>query len=124
VGAGNQVQAGTEMTVSIGGVSLSVQFAAIQTSASGATPIVAAVTGSKIRVLAYNYMAAGTVNVKWQSAATDKTGLAYLIANTGKVVPFLPVGWCETNASEALNINLSAGGRRVGGELVYCVVPA
>lgn len=123
MGGLHQVQAGTEMTISIGGVSLTVQFAVIQTSSSGATQIVAAAAGQKIRVLAYNYMAAGTVNVKWQSAANDKTGLAYLIANTGKVVPFSAVGWLETNAGEALNINLSAG-TAVGGELVYCLVPA
>jgi|WetSurMetagenome_2_1015567.scaffolds.fasta_scaffold1305328_2 hypothetical protein len=98
-----------------------VKYAPIVASASGNTSVVAAVAGTKIRVIAYNYMANGTVNVKFQSATTDKTGLSYLIANTGKVCPFNPAGWFETAVGEALNINLSAS-IAVGGELVYVEV--
>jgi hypothetical protein len=49
------------------------KFATLQLSATG--EVVAAVSGKKIRVLAARLSAAGTVNTKWQSASTDKTGL-------------------------------------------------
>lgn len=102
---------------------LTPKFAKIAASGSGNNTIVAAVTSKKIRVLAYNFMSEGTVNAKFQSAAggTDLTGLSYLIANTGKVAPFNPVGWFETVAGELLNLNLSAA-VAVGGELVYVEV--
>ena len=98
-------------------------FASIAASGNGNNTVVAAVTGKKIRVLAYNFMANGTVNAKWQSGAggTDLTGLKYLVANTGLVAPFNPVGWFETAAAALLNLNLSAG-IAVGGELVYVTV--
>lgn len=102
-------------------VVLTPKFAVISASSSGATSIVSAVSGKKIRVLAYNFIANGTVNVKWQSASTDKTGLKYCIANSGMVAGFNPIGWFETASNEALNINLSAA-IAVGGELVYVEV--
>lgn len=105
-------------TIYVGTTAATPKFATISTSSSGATEIVAAVTDKKIRVIAAALMANGTVNVKWQSAATDKTGLAYLVVNTGYVLPFNPVGWFQTAVSEALNINLS-GAQAVGGQLVY-----
>lgn len=98
-------------------------FAAISAASNGNNTLVAAVTGKKIRVVAYNFMANGTVNAKFQSGAggTDLTGLKYLVVNTGLVAPFNPVGWFETAASTLLNLNLSAG-VAVGGELVYITV--
>lgn len=98
-------------------------FAAISASSNGNNTIVAAVTGKKIRVLAYNLMSNGTVNAKFQSGAggTDLTGLKYFVANTGIVAPFNPVGWFETAAATLLNVNLSAG-VAVGGEVVYITV--
>jgi hypothetical protein len=100
---------------------LASSFQKVVASTANATEIVAAVTGKKIRVLACSFMANGTVNVKWQSASTDLTGLAYLVANTGKVLPYSPGGWFETAVGEALNIHLS-GAVAVGGELVYVLV--
>ena len=99
------------------------KYATVVASASGATTVVAAVTGKKIRVLALEVLANAAVNVKWQSATapTDKTGLAYLAPNGGYVLPFNPVGWFETIAGEALSINLS-GAVAVGGSLVYVEV--
>jgi hypothetical protein len=98
---------------------LTIKRAIISASASGNTSVVAAVTGKKIAVLSYNYMANGAVNVKFQSSNTsDISGLAYLIANTGKVCDHNPGIWFETVAGEALNINLSAA-IAVGGELTY-----
>jgi hypothetical protein len=68
-------------------------------------------------------IANGSVNAKWQSGAggTDLTGLAYLVVNSGYVLPFNPVGWFETAADTLLNLNLSAA-IAVGGSLVYIVV--
>lgn len=98
-----------------------VRFAVITVSGNGNNEVVAAVAGKIIRVMGYNYMANGTVNAKWRSANTDISGLGYLLANIGKVVPFSPAGWLETAAGEALNLNLSAG-IPVGGELTYCLL--
>ena len=106
-----------------GVTALTPKFAAVVASASGATTIIAAVTSKKIRVLAIELMANGTVNAKWQShtTPTDLTGLAYLVANSGYVLPFSPTGWFETVSGEALDINLSAA-IAVGGSIVYVEV--
>lgn len=105
-----------------GSVAVLPQYAPIAVSASGDTTIAAAVAGQRIVLLAYNFMANGTVNVKWKSgASTDKSGLSYLIVNTGKVIPFSPLGWLVTNAGDPLVLNLS-GNVAVGGECVYAVV--
>lgn len=96
------------------------KFAKIAASLSGDNTLVAAVTSKKLRVFAYNFLANGTVNGKFQSGAggTDLTGLKYLVANAGLVAPFNPLGWFETAAGALLNLNLS-GAIAVGGELVY-----
>lgn len=106
-----------------GGSSVTPKFAAISASSSGNNTLVAAVTSKKIRVLAMSLMANGTVNAKMQSGAsgTDLTGLYYLIANTGFVLPFNPAGWFETAATTLLNLNLSSA-IAVGGCLTYIEV--
>jgi hypothetical protein len=105
------------------GTVLTPKFAAISASSSGNNTLVAAVTSKKIRVLAMWLSSNGTVNVKLQDGAggTDKSGLAYLVANTGFVLPFNPTGWCETTANTLLNLNLS-GAVAVGGQLTYVEV--
>lgn len=112
-------------TAAIGnaGALLTPKFAAIAASASGNNTLLAAVTSKKIRVLALYLVSNGTVNVKFQSGAggTDLTGLAYLVVNTGFVLPFNPVGWFETASNTLLNANLSAA-IAVGGSLVYVEV--
>lgn len=95
--------------------------AIITASTSGNTQVVAAVASKIIRVLSYNYTCNGTVNVKFQSNTTDKSGLGYFVANTGKVCNWNPDGWFQTNSGEALNINLS-GNVAVGGELTYILI--
>ena len=99
------------------------KFATIAASASGNNTIVAAVTAKKIRVLAAQLTANGSVNAKWQSGAggTDITGLAYLVVNTGYVLPFNPAGWFETAVTTLLNLNLSAA-IAVGGSITYIEV--
>ena len=99
-------------------LTLQTKEVAIAAAASGANAIVAAVSGKKIRVLGLLLSSSGIVNAKWQSAASDKTGLTYMIASTSYVLPVSHVGWFETNVGEALNLNLSAA-IAVGGVLVY-----
>ena len=76
-------------------MSISVKFAKIAASSNGNNTLVTAVTGTKIRVLAYNLSAAGAVNAKFQSAAggTDLTGLKYFAAAGDNLVArFSPEG--------------------------------
>lgn len=119
----DSVAAGLQTDALMNGLTaLTPKFATIVASSSGNTAVVAAVTSKKIRVLGFCFTVNGAVNVKWQSATTDKTGLFYGdAAGKGKVLPFSPVGWFETASGEALNINLS-GNVAVGGELMYVEV--
>lgn len=95
--------------------------ASIVASASGDTSVVAAVTAKKIRVVSYVLTANGAVNAKFRSATTDITGLLYLAATGGIAAPFNPLGYFETVAAAALQINLS-GAVAVGGHLTYVEV--
>lgn len=106
-----------------GATTVTPKFAVIAAAASGNNTLVAAVASKKIRVLAYNFIANGSVNAKFQSGAsgTDLTGLKYCVVNGGLVAPFNPVGWFETAVNTLLNLNLS-GAVAVGGELTYVEV--
>jgi len=100
------------------------QPSTIVASASGGTTIVAATAGLRVRVMSLQLIASAAVNVKWQSHVlpTDLTGLAYMAANGGYVLPFNETGWFWTLAGEALDINLSAA-VPVGGSLTYTLTP-
>lgn len=110
-------------TVYSGTTALTPKFVPISASSSGNNTILAAVTSKKIRVLGMYITSNGTVNAKFQSGAggTDLTGLGYLIANAGWVLPYSPIGWFETASNTLLNLNLSAA-IAVGGVLVYVEV--
>lgn len=97
--------------------------AAIAASSSGNNTLKAAVTDRKIRVLYVALMSNGTVNAKFQDGAsgTDLTGLFYLVANVGFVLPYNPAGWFDTSLSTLLNLNLS-GAVAVGGVLGYAEI--
>jgi len=81
----------------------------VNASSGGNTELVAAQgAGVRIRLLAVFCVGGGSaVSVKFQSAATDISALFALVANGGFVLPYNPHGWCQTNANEALNVNLS-----------------
>lgn len=83
---------------------------AIQTSTQNASVLIAAQgAGIQIRVTDLWLMAAAANNIKFQATtAGDLTGLMYLAANGGIVLPHNPRGWFATPANEGLNINLSA----------------
>lgn len=101
------------------------QFAKIDTAASGNTSLVATPGASKkIVVRSYLLIAGAAVNVKFRSANTDLTGALPLAANGGASAPGNPeLAWFETAANEALNINLS-GAVQVSGHIAYTVEAA
>ena len=103
-----------------GSLPASVKYAVIDNASSGDNTIVAAVTGKKIRVLAYMYVCAGTVTVRFESGASGDalTGQKSWIANTGACANFNPAGWFETEEGELLNMELSAA-ISVDGHLTY-----
>lgn len=85
----------------------------VNATGSGNTELVAAVSGAKIRVLGITVTnrASSTVSVKFQSAANNITGSGpHLLAVDGggyaRDVQTSAFLW-ETNAGEALNVNLS-----------------
>lgn len=105
------------------GASVTPKFAVIDVASSGDNTLVAAVLSKKIRVLAAFMIAAGSVTVRFESGAggTAKTGQMNLIASSGFVLPFNPVGWFETASNTLLNLELS-GAVSVDGCLVYIEV--
>jgi hypothetical protein len=101
-----------------------VSFGVINASSSGDnTLLVAQGASNKIRIVSLFLVSAGTVNVRFESAAggTALTGQMPLIANTGFVLPFNPTGWFETGANALLNLELS-GAIGVHGSFSYVVV--
>jgi len=100
-----------------------IKYAAIDAATSGDNTLVAAVEGKKIRVLDYVFIAAGTVNVRFESGAsgTALTGQMNFIANTGVAPGFTPIGHFETAAGALLNLELS-GAVSVDGHLAYIEV--
>lgn len=101
-------------------VSLAVKYASIDVSSSGDNTLVSSVSGKKIRVLSCFLVAAGTVNVRFESGAggTALTGQMNLIANTGFVLPHNVHGWFQTADTTLLNLELSAA-VSVDGSLTY-----
>src|SRR5262245_53502402 len=100
-----------------------VQNVAVSVATSGNNTAVAAVTGRKIRVLAWSFVADGAVTWKFQSGAggTDLTGAFSLAANGIHPGAFNPMGWCETAAGALLNIVLG-GAVGLRGSLTYVEV--
>lgn len=99
-------------------------FLAIDAATSGDNTLLAAQgAGNKIRVHQLFLVAAGTTTVRFESGAggTALTGQMNLVANTGFVLPYSPVGWFETAANTLLNLELSAA-VSVDGNCVYTVV--
>lgn len=87
----------------------------------GSNAVVAAVTGKKIRVLSAVIISASANSIKFLTAAADLSALFAFAANGGLVLDFNEHGWFETNAGEALNINLSAAAA-VGVSIQYMVL--
>jgi len=72
--------------------------------------VVAAVTGKRIRVLAYHCQAGDTgTQVTFQSNSVAISSLKDNAANGGAVGNFNPLGWFETVAGESLKVTTGAG---------------
>jgi hypothetical protein len=110
-----------QMTVA--GAVVTPKFGVIDAATSGDNTLLAAVSGKKIRVLALFLVAAGAVNVRFESGAggTALTGQMNLVANTGFVLPYNPAGWFETGSNTLLNLELSAA-QSVDGSFTYIEV--
>lgn len=110
-------------TVYNGTTALTPKFAVINVSATA--EVVAAVASKKIRVLSLALMSAGTATVRLTADTTGTpvalSGLFPLIANVGFVLPFNPIGWCESTTGKNFGLTLSAG-VDVDGLLTYVEV--
>lgn len=111
--------------ITAAGLSIAPKFAVIDAATSGDNTLIAAVASNKIRVLSAFLVAAGTVNVRFESGAsgTALTGQMNLVVNTGFVLPFNPYGWFETASNTLLNLELS-GAVSVDGCISYVEIPA
>lgn len=97
-------------------------------TASGNTQLVAAVSGKKIKVVAYELSSNNDVNIKFQSAINDIYGstlwsatLNWGVSKDLVIINGWPVVRMETNAGEALNLNLSAAAASgVSVSVLYC----
>jgi hypothetical protein len=101
-----------------------VQYAVVAASTGGDNTLVLSVTDKKIRVMALALVASGGANsVRLESGAsgTALTGVMDIISDGQLVLQYNPAGWCETAASDLLNLELSAG-TAVGGVLGYVTV--
>ena len=94
-----------------------VQYAPINATNSGNTQVVGAVSGKRIRVIAYAVIANATVSIKFQSGTTDITG-SMRVVEGGGIAHAYDGGLFETAVGQALNINLSTNAT-VGGYIVY-----
>jgi hypothetical protein len=94
-----------------------VQYASISATTSGDTQIVPAVSGKRIRVIAYAVISNLTVSIKFRSGTTDITG-SMRVVEGGGIAHAYDGGLFETAVGQALNINLSANAT-VGGYVVY-----
>jgi hypothetical protein len=105
----------------------SIQRASLAATSSGATAVVAAQgAGKYIKVIRVMVLSKTALDIKFQSAANDITGLVGLAAGGGWRDGMVRNPGDEedclfrTNANEALNINLSGAGT-VGGYVGYFV---
>ena len=104
-------------------VPLLVRRAIVDATLLGDNEVVAAVAGQRIRVISLFYFCAGTVTVRFESAAGGApiTGQMEHTAQTGAVLARNVDGWLETAVGAALNLELSAA-ISVDGCLNYVLV--
>jgi hypothetical protein len=94
-----------------------VLYALINATSFGDTQIVPAVSGKRIRVIAYAVIANATVSIKFRSGTTDITG-SMRVVEGGGIAHAYDGGLFQTAVNQPLNINLSANAT-VGGYVVY-----
>ena len=94
-----------------------VLYAPISATGSGNTEVVGAVSGKRIRVIAYAVIANATVSIKFRSGTTDITG-SMRVVEGGGIAHAYDGGLFQTAVNQPLNINLS-NNATVGGYVVY-----
>lgn len=99
------------------------QAVANVTASSTDASVVAAVAGMQIRVHAIVFQCGGTAttatfNSKPSGAGTAISAQFQNGANGGAVLPFIDVGWFQTNAGEGLSLTTGAGST-TGVQVVY-----
>ena len=89
---------------------IDVKHSVIDAASSGDNTLKTAVSGKRILVTSLFLLAAGTVNVRFESSAggTALTGQMNLIANSGFALNYNEYGWFVTLKDELLNLELSA----------------
>lgn len=108
--------------VLIGTTQYTVKRAYVDASASGSTQVVALVSTKKLRVLSYELIANGAVNIHFRSNATQISSTKYAPqAGWGIARSHNSFGYFETSAGETLNVNLSAA-VSVGVQITYIEV--
>lgn len=103
-----------------------VKRVAVDVASNGDNTLVAAVSGYKIRVLAFFAIMTGTATtIRFESGAggTALSGQMQPTQGGGFVLPYNPVGWCETASGGLLNLELGAAAS-VDGILVYALIKA
>lgn len=98
--------------------------AVVNASAADNT-LVAAVTGKRIRVLAFKASLTGTAPTARFESGTGGTALTgAFIPNTGLMLELEhnPFGWCETAAGALLNLELGGTTPVAQGVLLYALV--
>jgi len=114
------------MTTEVEAQSFSNQIGYAAISATGSTDntVVAAVTGKRIRVLAYSLVCSGAVTCRFESNAggTALTGQMSFAANGGISAPPFTLGHFQTTAGQLLNLEISDTGVTVAGHLTYELV--
>ena len=104
------------------GNSTSVLKAQINASANGATAIVAAIPGKKIRVISYSLIAAGNTSISFADGLTQLIPPMTFVAGSGIVEPRDPSGiFADGTSNNAFNIVLT-GPAQVSGRLSYILV--
>jgi hypothetical protein len=112
----------TSLIQQIGGAK-NIKYAVIDAASSGDNTLVAATSGKKIAILGCVLVAAGSVNVRFESGAggTAMSGQINLTTNSGFTLPYSEGGWSQTAVGALLNLELS-GAVSVDGMLIYCLV--
>lgn len=100
------------------------KYLKVDISASGDTTVVAAVSGTRIRVITYVLASDTNTKIKFKSGSTDLTGpmslgsYSNIFNGNTDLTPGGLIGVLETEPGEALIINSSVTSA-VGGHIVY-----
>lgn len=100
-----------------------IQTAIANAGAGGSTELVAAVTGKRIVVMGFHFIAGDTdTTAVFKSATTAISPLYYNLSGGGAALDYNPHGYFETKRGEALNLTLGTGAA-TGVWVQYAIIP-